>query len=197
MNELFLQSWWVPALRGVIAMAFGVLALMWPGMTLLVLVALFAVYALLGGAVSLIGALRHRKNDDWGLMLLLGLVGIGAGVIALIHPALTALVLVLVMGANALVTGVLDIVAAIRLRKSIPHEWMLALSGFISVVFGALVFLFPGAGALAMVWIISFYAFFSGLLLLSLAVRLRARKEVKLPGADRRLTADRRMSAAH
>src|SRR4051812_40018899 len=117
MNGAILKSWWILALRGVVAIAFGVLAVTWPGLTLLTLVALFAAYALLGGAIAVIGALKNRGKDDWSLMLLIGVVGIGAGVIALIHPSLTALMLVLVIGANALMTGVLDIALAIRLRK--------------------------------------------------------------------------------
>ena len=117
MYELLLQSWWMLALRGAIALLFGVLALVWPGLTLLWLVALFAAYALLGGVVSIIGAVSNRQSDEaWWLILLLGLVSIGAGVSAIVYPGLTALVLVLVMGANALVTGVLDIATAIADR---------------------------------------------------------------------------------
>src|SRR5258705_402988 len=118
MDKFISRSWWMLALRGAIALAFGILALAWPGLTLLWLVALFAVYALLVGVVSLVGAIRNRRSaEDWWLVLLLGLVSAGAGVIAVLHPDLTALVLVLLMGANALVTGILDIAVAIRLRK--------------------------------------------------------------------------------
>jgi uncharacterized membrane protein HdeD (DUF308 family) len=174
MNELLLQSWWMLALRGAIAVLFGVLAVLWPGITLLWLAALFAAYALIGGAVSIIGAVKNRKSDEeWWLILLLGLVSLGAGVIAVLHPGLTALVLVLIMGANALVTGVLDIAVAIRLRKVIRGEWLLILAGIVSIVFGVLVFLFPGAGALALVWLISVYAIVTGVLLLALAFRAR------------------------
>lgn len=175
MHELLMQSWWMLAVRGAIALLFGILALVWPSLTLLWLVALFAAYALLGGVVSVIGAVRNRQNDEgWWLILLLGLVSIGAGVIAIVYPGLTALVLVLVMGANALVTGVLDIATAIRLRKAIRGEWLLILSGIASVVFGVLVFLFPGAGALALVWLISVHAIVTGILLLVLAFRVRS-----------------------
>ncbi len=146
----------------------GVLTLLW-------LVALFAAYALLGGAASVIGAVRHRHSDEkWWLILLLGLVSIGAGVSTIFYPGLTALVLVLVMGANALVTGVLDIAVAIRLRKAIRGEWLLIVTGIISIVFGVLVFLFPGAGALALAWLISVHAIVTGVLLLALAFRVRA-----------------------
>jgi uncharacterized membrane protein HdeD (DUF308 family) len=198
MNEIFSRSWWMLALRGVIAIAFGVLALFWPGLTLLGLVALFAAYALLGGAVSVIGAVRNRSRDeDWWLPFLLGLVGIGAGVIAVVHPALTALVLVLLIGANALITGMLDIVAAIRLRRSIRGEWLLVLNGVASVVFGVLIFLFPAAGAVAVVWLISFYALITGALLLALGLRMRATTKTRVGAEDRRITPDRRVSGIH
>jgi uncharacterized membrane protein HdeD (DUF308 family) len=131
--------------------------------------------------------------------MLLGVVSIGAGVLSIMNPAVTALVLVLVMGANALVTGVLDIVAAIRLRKAIKGEWLLALNGVASVVFGAIVFLFPVAGALAMVWLISLYAFVSGVLLLTAAFRARALMMGTAQAAhgERRTIGDRRVSPAH
>ncbi|HJV81427.1 HdeD family acid-resistance protein [Noviherbaspirillum sp.] len=196
MSNMALHSWWVFALRGVVALAFGLLALMMPGVTLLSLVALFAAYALLAGVVSLVGAVQNRKQDeDWWLPLLFGLVSIGAAVIAVLHPALTALIFVLVIGANALVGGVLDIAAAIRLRKVMRDEWMLVLSGIASIVFGALVFLFPGAGALALIWWISLYAVVTGVLLLALSIRLRARS--RGTHGDRRMMPDRRISASH
>src|SRR5258708_33238527 len=119
MAKLIGQVWWMFAWRGAVALLFGVLALAWPGLTLLWLVALFAAYARIGGSRSVVGAVRFRKTDDhWWLALLLGLASLGAGLIAIFHPDLTALVLVLLMGANAIVTGVLDIAIAIRLRKA-------------------------------------------------------------------------------
>lgn len=196
MNESLSRAWWIYALRGVLAILFGVFAIMWPGLTLLSLIVLFAVYVLLSGAASVIGAMRMRKHDeDWWLPLLLGLVSIGAGVIAIMHPELTTLVLVLVIGANALITGVLDIATAIRLRKTIRNEWLMILSGAVSIVFGVLVFLFPAAGALALVWLISLYAFVTGLLMFVLAMRLRTR--ITVGAAERRITPDRRATPAH
>ena len=199
MNNFYLRSWWVPALRGIFGILFGVLALMWPGLTLLTLVALFAAYALLGGIASVVGAIGYRRvDDDWWVPLLLGLVSIGAAVVAVVNPVLTTLVLVMVIAANALVTGVLDIVAAVRLRRELQGEWLLALSGIASVVFGALVFMYPLAGAIALVWMVSVYAVVTGVLLLSLAVRVRAHVTRRaVPGADRRVHPDRRMAAAH
>jgi uncharacterized membrane protein HdeD (DUF308 family) len=176
MNETLLRNWWMLALRGAIAIAFGLLALLLPGITLLSLIALFAAYAIFGGAVWTIGAIQNRKSDDhWWVLMMAGLAGIGAGLIALVHPALTALVLILLIGANALVTGVLDIVVAVRLRRRIQGEMLLVLNGVASIVFGAIVFLYPlGAGALALVWLVGVYAIATGILLLVLALRLRA-----------------------
>lgn len=199
MNDMLCRSWWMPALRGVIAIAFGTIALFWPGLTLLGLVSLFAAYALLGGGIAVAAAVRYRKtHDDWWLPLLLGASAIGAAVIALIHPALSIMVLVMLIGANALISGVLDVAMAIRLRKTLQHEWLLALNGAAAIVFGVLAFLFPGAGALAIVWMISLYALATGVLLLALAVRLRAAPSTpRQVQTERRVLPDRRMAHAH
>jgi uncharacterized membrane protein HdeD (DUF308 family) len=175
MAKAISQTWWMFALRGAAALLLGILAIALPGLTLLWLVALFAAFALITGGVSVVAAIRNRKTEDhWWLALVLGLVSLGAGVIAIIHPDLTALVLVLLMGANAIVTGILDISMAARLRKAaFRGKGLLVLAGLVSLAFGILVFLFPGAGALALVWIISFYAVLSGILLLAAAWRAR------------------------
>lgn len=197
MESIFLRSWWVPALRGVLGIAFAVLAIAWPALTLLALTALFAAYAILAGAASLAGAARHRAEGEirWDAVIL-GLVGIGAGAVAVWRPAATALLLVLIMGANALVAGVLDILAAIRLRRAIDGEWMLGLAGLASIAFGALVFARPGAGALALVWLVSLYAFVSGALLLALGLRMRALGRASAAAHERRVLPDRRMAPA-
>jgi len=177
MNELFSKSWRSLALRGAVSLLFGILAAFWPGITLMWLLIMFGAYALIGGVASTIAAVQNRKtNSDWWLMLLLGLVGIGAGMVAFMLPNLTAVVLVLLMGATALGSGIVDIVMAIRLRKAIRGEGFLILNGIISIAFGVFVFFFPGAGALALVWLISIYAIISGFLLLALAWRARSWK---------------------
>lgn len=189
MNETLMRSWWMLALRGMIAIAFGVLAILFPALTLGWLVALFAAFALLSGAVWIFGAARNRKTDEqWWVLLLLGLVSVGAGTVATLHPALTLLVLILLIGANALVTGALDIVVALRMRKQIGGEWLLVASGVASIVFGVVVFLFPvGVGGLAVVWLISFYAIVTGTLMLALAWRVRS--WVRLAGTSGRAEA--------
>lgn len=161
-------------LRGVAALLFGGLALWWPGLTLVWLVAMFAVFALFTGAASIVTAFTRRRADrQWWLPLLLGVVSVAAGIAALVYPGLTTLVLVMVIGANAIVTGALDIAIAMRLRRVLRGGWLMALSGIVSVLFGVLVFAFPGAGALAMVWFVSFYALATGALLLGLGWRAR------------------------
>ena len=187
MESIVLRSWWVPALRGLLGIAFAVLAVAWPALTLLALTALFAAHAILAGAASLAGAARHRADGEirWDPVIL-GLVSIGAGVVAAWRPAATALPLVLIMGANALVVGVLDILAAIRLRRAIGGEWMLGPAGLASIVFGAL----------ALVWLVSLYAFVSGVLLLALGLRMRARERASAAAHERRMLPDRRMAAA-
>lgn len=197
MESFFVRSWWVPALRGLAGILFGVLALAWPRLTLVSLIILFAAYALVAGVASVAGALRHRRTEDeWWVAMLLGLVSIGAGTVAVINPTLTALVLVLVMGANALVSGVLDIFAAIQLRRMVEGEWLLVLSGLASMAFGAIVFVHPGAGALALVWLVSVYAIVSGALLLGLALRMRAHGAARRPSEERRILPDRRIAPA-
>jgi uncharacterized membrane protein HdeD (DUF308 family) len=162
------------ALQGAVALLFGILAILWPGLTLLWLVAFFAAYAIISGALALYAAVRNRTHDGgWWLILVLGLISVACGILAIVYPGLTALVLVLVMGANALITGALQIAAAVRLRKAVSNEWLMVLAGVVSVLFGIFVFAFPGAGALALVWLIAFWAIVHGVLLLSLAFRVR------------------------
>jgi uncharacterized membrane protein HdeD (DUF308 family) len=179
-------SAWMLMLRGGIAVGFGVLAVLWPRLTLLVLVGLFAGFALLGGIVSITTALRIRRADPkWWLPLLLGVISVAAGVYALLAPAVTALVLVLLMGVNAILTGALDVGMALRLRRTLRGHWLLLLSGAVSVLFGVLVIAAPGAGALALVWLVSFYATLSGVLLFGVGWRMRraAHYQSSLPAA--------------
>lgn len=183
MDQLISNSWWILAVRGVAALLFGIIALIWPGITQLVFVATFGAYALISGAISVIGAVRHRREEGWWAILLLGIVGIAASAIAVLNPGLTLFVLVLLIAAHAVVTGILDIFVAIRLRKEIEREWLLALAGAISIVFGVLASLFPTAAALVLVFVVGLYTIVIGVLLLTLA--FRARKWAKRFGALR------------
>ena len=176
MRQLLANSWWVLALRGLVALLFGILALLWPGVTLIFLVALFAAYAIVSGVVALAGALRNRSDRGWWLALVLGLVSVAAGILAIFYPGITALALVIVMGVNAVLSGVLEIAMAVRLRREIEGkgEWLLGLAGLVSILFGAFVLAFPGPGALALVWLVALHAMTIGILLLIAAFRLRA-----------------------
>ncbi|MEA3090965.1 MAG: hypothetical protein QOJ04_2307 [Caballeronia sp.] len=174
MDELLGRAWWMLALRGAAGILFGFLALFWPDLTLLLLVGMFAAYALIGGIAAISAAIRNRSiRTDWWIPLLLGLCTIAAGLIAVAAPGVTALVLIAVMGANAIVTGVLDVIAGVRLKKRGRTEWLLFFIGILSVLFGIFVLLFPGAGALALVWMISTYAIVTGALLLVLGLAAR------------------------
>ena len=174
MHNLLSNSWRELAWRGAISLIFGIIAAFWPGLTLLWLMTLFVAYALISGSASAIAAIKNRQsNRDWWLLLLLGLMSVAAGVLALIYPDRTAVFLVLLIGATALASGIIDIVMAVRLRKVIRGEALLILNGIISVAFGVFVFFSPGAGALALIWLISIYAIASGVLLLALAYRAR------------------------
>jgi uncharacterized membrane protein HdeD (DUF308 family) len=180
------RNWWLLLLRGIAGIIFGVLTFFWPDISLVALVLLFGAFAFADGVFALINGIRERRaNDRWWLLILHGLMGIGAGVVTLLWPGISALALLYVIAAWALVTGALEIAAAIRLRKVIEGEWLLALSGIASVLLGILLFLFPEPGVLAVVLWIGAYALVSGVLLIVLAFRLRswARDPGKLQAA--------------
>src|SRR4030042_2615655 len=165
MATLLKRTWWVLLLQGLAAVLFGVLALVWPGLTLATLVLLFGAYALVDGAFAVVGSLAHLKEyEDWWLVLLTGLASIAVGILTFIQPGITAMSLLFLIAAWALVIGVLTIVQAIQLRKVIEGEWLLILSGIASVLFGLFVFALPGAGALSLNWLIATYALVCGVL---------------------------------
>lgn len=168
-------SWKSLAFRGAAAVIFGILALVWPSITLLALVFLFGIYALVDGIAILAGVSRKAEEvaGRKGLLILQGIVSILAGIVAVVWPGITALALLLVIAAWAFITGALEIAAAIKLRKEISSEWLLGLAGVLSIAFGVLLLISPGAGAVAVVWMIGFYAILSGVLLLALAFRIK------------------------
>src|SRR5262249_54595737 len=158
-----------------------------PGVTLAVLVLLFGAYALVDGIFNVIAAISGRSGaQSWWMLLLEGLVSVAAGLVTFFMPGLTALTLVYIISAWAIITGVLEIVGAIRLRKVITNEWWLALSGVLSIAFGALIAYAPGAGALALVFWIGAYALVFGALLVGLGFRLRRRQSDALHEPIRR-----------
>jgi uncharacterized membrane protein HdeD (DUF308 family) len=171
---LLVRNWWAIALRGVAAILFGIMAFAVPGITLAALILLFGAYALVDGVLNIIAAVRgrHAERPAW-LLLFEGVVSVAAGVVAFLMPDVTALALLYLIGAWAVITGVLEIVVAVRLRRRIQGEWWLALSGVLSVILGVLIVMAPGAGALALVLWIGAYAIVFGALLVALAFRLR------------------------
>ena len=168
------RHWWLVLLRGIAAIAFGILAIAWPGVTLLTLIVLYGAYALADGVLSLAAAATDRGGPvpRWWLVVA-GLLGIAAGLLTFLWPGVTALVLITFMGAWALVRGIFEIIDAIRLRKQIENEWLLILAGLLSVLFGLAVLVAPGAGAVALVWLIGAYAIAFGILMVALSLRLR------------------------
>jgi len=169
------RSWWVLALRGVLAILFGVLAFLWPGLWWLAVVYTFAAYALVDGAFALVAAVTgHGEAGPWWALVLEGLVGIAAGVIAFVWPGITEFALLYLIAGWCIATGVFEIAAAIRLRKHIRGEWLLALSGVVSIILGLALGLVPVAGLLAVAWWVGAYAVAFGVLLLVLAFRLRS-----------------------
>jgi len=169
------RLWWALVLRGVVAILFGLIAFFWPGITLVALVLMFGAYAFLDGIASVVLGIReYGERERWWGTLLSGLVSIGAGIVTLLSPGLTALALLTLIAIWAILRGVLEIVAAIRLRHVIEGEWLLALGGILSVGFGLLLLARPGAGALAVVWWIGAYALVFGAVLVVLGFRARS-----------------------
>jgi len=159
--------------RGIVGVVVAIIAFLWPGITIAGLVVIFGAYAIFDGITNLVlGFSRTGAHGRWAHVLQ-GVVGIAAGVLTFIWPAITALALVLLIGVWAIVTGVFEIAAAIRLRRVITGEWMLVLSGIVSILFGVLVLAFPLAGAVGISWVLGVYAMTAGIILIALGVRLR------------------------
>ena len=174
MVQVLARNWWALALRGVFAIIFGLIALINPGLTLLALVFLFGAYSLIDGVFGVAAAVRAAEaHNRWGWLLVEGIAGIVAGIIAFVVPGITAIVLLYLIAAWALVTGVFELIAGFRLRGHLANEWLLLLGGAASIILGVLLIVRPGAGALALLWLIGFYAILFGVLMLILAFRLR------------------------
>jgi uncharacterized membrane protein HdeD (DUF308 family) len=167
------KNWWLVLLRGIAAIIFGVLAFVWPGLTLLTLILFYGAYVLVDGVLSIIAAVTGGAPAPRWWLAIVGVLGIVAGILTFLWPGITGLVLLFFIAGWAIAIGIFQIIGAIRLRKEIDNEWLLILSGIVSVLFGIGVLLVPGAGALALVWVIGLYAIVEGALYIGLAFRLK------------------------
>jgi uncharacterized membrane protein HdeD (DUF308 family) len=189
MARAFAENWWALALRGVLAILFGIAVLVWPSLSLLTLVLLFGSYAVVDGIFALITAFRRREQRNWWLLLLEGAAGIAAGVLTWLYPGITALILLFFIAFQAIITGGFEIAAAWRLREEIKGEWLLALAGIASIAFGVLMILFPGGGALAVLALIAAYAIVFGITMIILAFRFRGMEDELPPSGQPGTTA--------
>lgn len=167
------KNWWLLLLRGIAGIIFGVLAFIWPGITLLTLVIFYGAYALMDGIFSILAAIRGGEAQSRWWLILIGILGIAAGLLTFFWPGITAFVLAMFIGAWSLIHGIFEIFGAIKIRKEIDNEWWLILSGALSVIFGLVMLIAPGAGALALVWVIGAYSIIFGGLLVGFAFRLK------------------------
>ena len=168
------RSWWVLLVRGIVSIVFGVLAIIFPSVLLTTLVLLLGAWFIVDGVFSVVGAIRHRHADrGWLLLLFEGIVGVLAGLAAFLLPALSSLVLIYFFGAWSIITGLIEIVSAWRVRAEIEGEWALILSGALSVVIGIVAFVWPGVAALSLITVMAAFAIFFGILLVIAAFRVR------------------------
>ena len=172
---VLLGEWRGLAIRGALALLFGIITLIWPGLTILALVLLFGAFVLVDGIIILAGVLGKAPGteDRRALLIFRGVLGVGIGIMTLIWPDITALSLLWLIAAWAIITGILEIAVAISMRRELRHEWLLGIFGVLSLLFGIMLAITPGAGALVITWLIGWYALISGVVLLYLAWRLR------------------------
>jgi len=180
MLDALARNWGLILLRGILAILFGTLAFIWPGITLITLVILYGAFAFADGVLAIAAAIRGGTPMPRWWLALIGVFGIAAGLLTAVWPQITALVLLFFIAGWAIATGVLQIVGAIQLRNEIEDEWLLIASGVLSITFGVLLALWPKAGALAMVFVIGSFAIMYGALLVGFALRLRKHAEVRI-----------------
>jgi uncharacterized membrane protein HdeD (DUF308 family) len=167
------RNWWLILLRGIAAVIFGVLTFIWPGLSLLTLVLLYAAFAFVDGVFALWAAIVGGQPAPRWWLAIIGVLGIAVGLLTLLMPGVTALVLLIFIAAWAIIIGIMQIIGAIQLRKEIDNEWWLVASGALSVLFGLVLIVFPGAGALGLIFVIGAYAIIYGIMLIALAFRLK------------------------
>lgn len=174
MIRILTAQWRVLVVRGVLALLLGAMAMLWPGIALTALVLLFGVYAIVDGVLAISASVRSRREGpNWRMPFIEGVISLGAGLLVLIWPGITAAVLLYLIALWAFVTGVFEMVMAFRLRRQLAHERLLMFSGLVSVLFGLLIALWPALGWVMLIWLIAFYALFFGVLLIMLGISLR------------------------
>lgn len=174
LSRILSRYWWLTLVRGLIAILFGIVLFTNPAISLVSLTLTFGAFAFIDGVASVISAIGGRKeNEHWGVLLLGGLCGIGVGLLTFFTPGITALIILFYIATWAIGTGLLEIVAAIRLRKEIEGEFWLGLTGLVSIAFGLLLMARPGQGILTVIWLVAVYAIASGVTLIALAFRVR------------------------
>ena len=172
------KNWWLLLLRGIAAIVFGILTFVWPGITLLTLVLLYGAFALVDGICSVVAAVMGSVPGSRWWLAIVGICGVVVGLLTFVWPGLTAFLLLIFIAAWAIVVGIFEIIGAIRLRKEIDNEWMLILSGALSVLFGIVLVMQPATGALALAWLIGAFAVLFGILNVAFALRLHNHKRV-------------------
>lgn len=174
MIDVLARNWWAVLIRGIAAVLFGISAFLWPALAGFALVVLFGAYAFVDGVFALVAAIRAAEaHQRWWPFALEGVIGIAIAAIVFFDWRIAATAIYFTIAAWALLTGILEIVAAVELRKAIEGEWMLVLGGVLSIVFGILMVVFPAAGVLSVIWLIAFYAVLFGAALIALSLRLR------------------------
>ncbi len=186
MLEKITHNWWLYAVRGLVAVLFGILAFTRPEQTVQALVLVFGVFALVDGVFAIFaGIASYRYFERWWAVLLEGVAGVVIGLLTFFWPNITALFLLYIIAAWALITGIFEIVAAIQLRRLIMGEWMLILGGLLSILFGVLLFVFPAAGAVSVIWVIGIYAVVFGISEIIFAFRLYGLRRSRIYYSER------------
>jgi len=177
MLQTLARNWWAIVLRGIFAILFGLGAFFWPGLTLAVLVLLYGAYLFVDGIFAVLWALAKRNEGSFSWQVfLIGLASLAAGVLTLVWPGVTAIALLYLIAVWAIIRGIFEILAAFHLRKELRNEWLLALNGVLSIVFGVILIVAPGAGALAVLWLIGSFAIVVGIVMIALGFRLKGLK---------------------
>ena len=169
------RNWWLLVLRGVFAIIFGLIALFFPGIALRAFIIVFGVYAIIDGIAAVVISIQERGSlSRWGWVLFEGIISILAGIVAFVYPGITALALLFVVAIYAILTGILEIVAAFVIRGFAAREWALGIAGVLSIIFGIILFIRPGAGLLAILWLVGIYAIIFGILFIVRAFQMRS-----------------------